>query len=256
MRARADPSDERHHLLMKAMMLPKSGSMGVIRAGVAFLACTWLLFAERPQDIADARCHADTSISKRDPASSDQVKFAVAGGTRVIMRRVSPPDGAIDFRILGAPDAPAILSLIGPDSDRYADYTYNGADADVDVSHGGLNLRPLDGTGSVNVWSMAGNTRLRVGNSGFRRSLDLWHSGLNAHLRSTTGNVIVESGFETRSNNVLGGNTFIDGSLRARPGTPPSNSSDCQAGQIVWDGDFVYVCTTPNRWKRAGLTEY
>jgi len=228
----------------------------MIRAGVAFLACTWLLFAQRPQDIADARCHADTWISKRDPASSDQVKLAVAGGTRFIMRRVSPPDGAVDFRILGATDAPAILSLIGPDSDRYADYTYNGADADVDVSHGGLNLRPLDGTGSVNVWSMSGNTRLRVGNRDFRQSLDFWHSGLNAHVRSTTGSVVLESRLETRSTNVLGGDTFIDGVLRARPGTPPSSSSECHAGQIVWDTDFVYVCTAPNRWKRAGLSAY
>lgn len=120
----------------------------------------------------------------------------------------------------------------------------------------GLNLRPLDGTGSVNVWSMAGNIRLRVGNRDFRQSLDLWHSGLNAHMQSTTGNIVVESRFETRSTNVLGGDTFIDGALRAKPGTPPSSSSDCQTGQIVWDTNFVYVCTAPNVWKRAGLTAY
>jgi hypothetical protein len=32
--------------------------MGAIRAGVAFFACTWLLAAERPQAVADARCEA------------------------------------------------------------------------------------------------------------------------------------------------------------------------------------------------------
>jgi hypothetical protein len=31
---------------------------------------------------------------------------------------------------------------------RYADFTYNGSDADVDVFDGGLNLRPLDGIGA------------------------------------------------------------------------------------------------------------
>jgi hypothetical protein len=117
-------------------------------------------------------------------------------------------------------------------------------------------LRPLDGIGSVNVWSMTGNTRLRVGSRDFRQALDLWHSGLNAHIRSTTGGVVVESQFETRSTNVLGGDTFIDGILRARPSTPPSSSAECQAGQIVWDTDFVYVCTAPNQWKRAGLSAY
>jgi hypothetical protein len=119
-----------------------------------------------------------------------------------------------------------------------------------------LNLRPLDGIGSVNVWSMAGNTRLRVGSRDFRQALDLWHSGQNAHMRSTTGNLVVESHLETRSTTLLGGDTFINGVLRAQPGTPPSSSSECQAGQIVWHTDFVYVCTAPNRWKRAGLTAY
>ena len=64
---------------------------------------------------------------------------------------------------------------------------------------------------------------------------------------------VVESRLEARSNNVLGGDTFIDGSLRARPATPPSSSSECEAGQIVRDTEFVYVCTGPNRWKRAPL---
>ena len=233
--------------------------MGVIRAGIGYLACTWLLIsAEGPRTIADARrdTKASSSVAEQHAASNDYVKFTVAARTRFIMRRVSPPEGAIDLRILGEFGAPAILSLIGPDPDRYADYTYNGSDADVDVSHGGLNLRPLDGTGSVNVWSMAGNTRLRVGSRDFRQSLDLWHSGLNAHLRSTTGNLILESRFETRSTNVLGGDTFIDGVLRARPGAPPSSSATCETGQILWDKDFVYVCTAPNEWKRAGLSAF
>ena len=232
--------------------------MGVIRVGIAFLACVWLLMAEGPQATSNARYGAglNKSVPVRHAPAKDDTRFTVDGRTRFIMRRVNPPEGAIDFRILGESGAPAILSLIGADPDRYADYTYNGYDADMDVSHGGLNLRPLDGTGSINVWSMAGNTRLRVGNRNLRQSLDLWHSGLNAHVRSTTGNLVVESKLETRSTNVLGGDTFIDGVLRAKPGTPPFSSSDCQAGQIVWDTDFVYVCTAPKRWKRAGLTAY
>lgn len=71
---------------------------------------------------------------------------------------------------------------------------------------------------------MTGNTRLRVGSRDFRQLLDLSHSGMKAYIRSTTGNVVVDSGFETRSTNLLGGDTFIDGILRARPGTPASSS--------------------------------
>src|SRR4051794_22784756 len=175
-----------------------------------------------------------------------KVRFPIAGRPRFIMRRLPGPEGAIDFRILGERGAPAILSLIGADPDRYADYTYNGSHADMDVSHGGLNLRPLDGNGSGNVWSMIGNTRLRVGSRDFRESIDLWHGGTNAYIRSTAGSIILQSPFETRAAAVLGGDTFIAGALRAAPTTPASSSGACTAGQIVWDAEYIYVCTGAN----------
>jgi hypothetical protein len=165
------------------------------------------------------------------------------------------PDGAVDLRILGDVDAPAILSLIAL-GEHYADYTYNGSDADLDVSRGGLNLRPLDGTGAVNIWSMAGDTRLRVGSRNSRQALDLWHSSENAYMRSTIGSIIVESPFETKSATVLGGDTFISGNLRITPVRPASSSSACTSGQIVWDADHIYVCTATNQWKRAALSAY
>ena len=43
-----------------------------------------------------------------------QIDFPIGGVTRFIMRRLPSPEGAIDFRILGEPGSPAILSLIGP----------------------------------------------------------------------------------------------------------------------------------------------
>ena len=46
------------------------------------------------------------------------------------MRRLRRPDGATDLRILGEPGAPAILSLIGADPNRYSDFTYNGSATD------------------------------------------------------------------------------------------------------------------------------
>ena len=97
------------------------------------------------------------------------------------------------------------------------------------MSHRGLNLHPLDGMGSGNVWSMSRNTRLGVGNRDFPQSLDLWHSCVSAHIGSATGNLVVESSFETRSTNVLGGKTFIDGILPSRPAIPPP-----LYGQVTW----------------------
>jgi hypothetical protein len=236
----------------------------LVMTALATLACTLLLGAEqtphtRRSYTAEGSCVASktgaTNRMRSATSDNDDIRFSLSGRTHFIMRQVSPPEGAIDFRILGSSGRPAILSLIAADDNKYADYTYNGADADLDVSQGGLNLRPLDGDGAVNVWSMAGNTRLRVGSRNFRDALDFWHSGSNAYIRSTTGNVIVQSPFETRSANILGGDTFIDGILRTPPVTP-SSSSKCETGQIVWDADYIYVCAAPNVWKRSQLSTY
>ena len=78
------------------------------------------------------------------------------------MRRVSPPDGAYWLPNSRRARAPDILSLIGPDSKQHADYTYNGSDGDVDVSHGGLNVRPLHGAGSVGMCGPLPATRVWV----------------------------------------------------------------------------------------------
>jgi hypothetical protein len=175
--------------------------------------------------------------------SPPKIDFPVGGVTSFVMRRVNGPDGAVDFRILGSHGQPAILSLIAPDRTDYADYTYNGHDADLDVSRGGLNLRPLDGRGSVNVWSLTGNARLRVGSENFRQSVDLWHDGENAHVRTTAGNVIVESPLETASSATLGGDTVVTGKLRLRERMPERAAAGCQRGEIEWDERHLWVCT-------------
>lgn len=38
--------------------------------------------------------------------------------------------------------------------------------------------------------------------------------------------------------------------------TPASATEACNAGTIVWDTGFVYVCTATNAWKRAALTAW
>lgn len=89
--------------------------MNVIRVGIGCLTCTWLLMAAEGSQVVDgARCEAKAngSVPERDARSSDEVKFTVSDRTRFIMRRVIPPEGATDFRLLGESGAPAILSLI------------------------------------------------------------------------------------------------------------------------------------------------
>lgn len=45
----------------------------------------------------------------------------------------------------------------------------------------------------------------------------------------------------------------VSGRIQATPETPASSSATCTAGAIVWDADYIYVCTSTNNWKRATL---
>jgi len=40
------------------------------------------------------------------------------------------------------------------------------------------------------------------------------------------------------------------------PVTPPTASSTGTAGTVVWDADYIYVCTATNTWKRAAITTW
>ena len=52
------------------------------------------------------------------------------------------------------------------------------------------------------------------------------------------------------------GDVVIAGSIRAHLTTPSSSSATGTAGQIAWDGNYVYVCTATNTWKRAALSSW
>ena len=39
------------------------------------------------------------------------------------------------------------------------------------------------------------------------------------------------------------------------PKTPASSADTCNQGDMSWDSNYVYVCTTTNSWKRAALTD-
>lgn len=49
--------------------------------------------------------------------------------------------------------------------------------------------------------------------------------------------------------------TVIPGTIKAPQLTKASNA-DGVAGEICWDANYIYVCTSYNTWKRAALTDY
>jgi hypothetical protein len=38
--------------------------------------------------------------------------------------------------------------------------------------------------------------------------------------------------------------------------TPTSSSSTCSAGTMQWDTNYIYICTSPGKWKRAALSSF
>lgn len=44
--------------------------------------------------------------------------------------------------------------------------------------------------------------------------------------------------------------------LRVASNSSPSSTDSCKDGEITWDQDYVYVCTSLNNYKRSALTAY
>ena len=134
---------------------------------------------------------------------SQEIDFTMNGTVIAKLRYVTPPyvpETAIEFRLIGIAGWPAIYSLIGPDGVKYADWTYDGNNDDMDVSSGSMNLRPLDGVGSVNVWSPLGNVKLKVGNLNLTQAIYFYNDGANSHIGTTAGNVEVDQGLQVVGN--------------------------------------------------------
>lgn len=57
---------------------------------------------------------------------------------------------------------------------------------------------------------------------------------------------------ETTGQASISGDTFQISTSK----TPASSGAAGQAGQIAWDGGYIYVCIGPNLWMRAQLQSF
>jgi hypothetical protein len=86
------------------------------------------------------------------------------------------------------------------------------------------------------------------------RSSSISNGTSNVFITGADGNVIISSAGNTSTFDTAGG-LSLRGLLLA-PVTTKANNSTGTAGQICWDANYIYVCTTTNTWKRAALTTY
>jgi hypothetical protein len=76
---------------------------------------------------------------------------------------------------------------------------------------------------------------------------------------SSKGIVGVGGGFTADAPPTVSGTGVMDikGDVIRLEGTrTPTQGSTCNAGEIAWDANYVYVCTAANTWKRASLGTY
>lgn len=105
---------------------------------------------------------------------------------------------------------------------------------------GNLNLANnanFNGTVSIAAGATAsGSTKtVNIGTAGLSGSIS------NVNIGSTTG----------ASNTTFGGNVIF-----AKTATPASATATGTTGTIVWDANYVYVCTATNTWKRTAISTW
>lgn len=128
--------------------------------------------------------------------------------------------GVTAFTVNGKVGYPADISLFAPNGTDYADFTFDGSNAEIDVSIGNLSLRPLAG-GNVNIWATTGTPKLRVGSTNMAQSLDLYHDGTNGTLSTTTGDIdLTPASGLVNLTNVGAYTTATAGGSSALPATP------------------------------------
>jgi hypothetical protein len=108
-------------------------------------------------------------------------------------------------------------------------------------SNGNLTVNGITNTGNIN--SLPGN--LIIGN--------IFCGNTTAGNIGVSGNLIVGSVVTAPNANLI--NLSVLSSFRQNQFTKLGNSSGLP-GMIVWDTNYIYVCTAANTWKRVALSSF
>jgi len=98
---------------------------------------------------------------------------------------------------------------------------------------------------------------LKVGRSTKTHTVDI-HDGATESGETATVNIGTSGASGSTTNINIGGGvgtctTTIDGDLVIPNETPASATAAGTAGQIVWDTNYIYICTATNTWKRVAI---
>ena len=115
---------------------------------------------------------------------------------------------------------------------------------------GAINIGGVGSTGNINIGRSSGAQTVNIATianaSGVTKTLNI---GTNGAAGSTT-NITIGATAGT-STTTLNGNIIM-----SKTATPASATATGTAGTIVWDADYIYVCTATNAWKRTAITTW
>lgn len=137
-------------------------------------------------------------------------------------------------------------------------------------STGGVERMRLDSSGNLGVGTTTPATRLDVNGAATVRGQLVVTTNLAAGgFLSANGDVDVGAVLSVTGESHLNGHVGITtpsptapldvngDTVRVRSTrTPASASATGNAGDICWDADYIYVCTSTNTWKRAALSTW
>lgn len=107
------------------------------------------------------------------------------------------------------------------------------------------------GTGEGQIFSLVNNASTTV-----FQALDNGNIGIGNLSPSEKLNVQgTITGQSINATSTTATSTF-SGGLNIKSMTPTSSTMACTAGDISWDADYIYICTSANTWKRSALIAF
>lgn len=118
-------------------------------------------------------------------------------------------------------------------------------------------LTLTSGTAAIRLGPEGATGELKVGRSTKTHTVDI-HDGATESGETATVNIGTSGASGSTTNINIGGGvgtctTTIDGDFVIPNETPASATAAGTAGQIVWDEDYIYICTESNTWKRVAI---
>ena len=127
----------------------------------------------------------------------------------------------------------------------------------------GYSYNKIIGNGSDSVFTLTHNLNTRNVNLIIRETSSPYQI-IKTYWEATTANT-VSLAFETAPStdsievtifNGLGGKLLAPSLNDLSVSVPASSSSNGQKGDFAYDGNYIYICTATNTWKRSALTTW